>query len=216
MPTPSHTEELDDDEPRTEIRFEQHPACGETGEPNPDQGCHSFGGEQHIADSHSTGQGKQPIPVDREHRAEAHHEKDQMKKQRDYLKPMRRIDQCRKEDQPNDCHTDNAEQPPLGRGDYSDEPHRTSEHLQHKQLPPENSRRDAHPRLYFLRTRWLKPGPRSDLWPGALVISTPFFVFFRPPFRTGHRAQAHHGLAGCLAGRAHASSRSSGDCRCPR
>ena len=143
MPTP--TTQLSLTTTSHELRFglSNTPLAVRPASPIQIRGCHSFGGEQHVADGHSTGQGKQPIPVDREHRAEAHHKKDQMKKQRDYLKPMRRIDQCRKQDQPNDCHTDNAEQPPLGRGDYSDEPHRTSDHLQHKQLPPENPRRDA-------------------------------------------------------------------------
>jgi hypothetical protein len=87
MPTPT-TSKLDDDEPRTEIRFEQHPACGEDGSPIQIKGviCSAVSNTSPMVTRRDR---ESSPPVDREHRAEAHHKKDQMKKQRDYLKPMR-------------------------------------------------------------------------------------------------------------------------------
>ena len=60
-----------------------------------------------------------------------------MNKESDKLQPLRRIDQSRDENQANDGQADDTQQPDLGRGNWPNELHRASEHLQHKQLPPE-------------------------------------------------------------------------------
>jgi hypothetical protein len=55
-----------------------------------------------------------------------------MNKKCDKLKPLRRIDQGRNEDQTNDRQSDDAKQPRLGWRDWPNDSYRASEHLLHK------------------------------------------------------------------------------------